>query len=822
MKRFRANNQPKQTKSFKGSNPFLPDENDLPDYLLHPTSNKAAKTKLKQANIKGYIDLSSTKLDSIPEEVFKPNTPIDGINWWLNVDITKIDASNNNLTENAFNDSVHDFRNIPYTKILSLSSNRFNIIPMSIYYLQNLIFFDISNNMITEIDENLFTNLSHLININFSGNKLKYFPRSIKYMTNLLELDISKNELMNIPDEFIYLKNLKKLNISYNKIQLIQMNLFSNLLSLEELYCNNNLITNMQSLNNYTIFNSIPNLKILNISYNQLQEYIIFKQIPNLEKINISYNKLKNILGLSSCPKLIEIDCSNNNIKQFPTDFFSVINLHSLNLNGNELNTLPGLIYLMDNLVQLNIEGNPMKQASNLKYVNNISQIKQFCQSKLSNEELQNMPENLKQNYFRKINNVNNNNNNQRNKNAEINKNSPLFNYIKNNSELVINNTELIEIPCNEILKSIPENFLTVIDLSGNQIEKGLDSFQNIIHLLNCLKILNLAKNNIKYFPLILLNLPSLEELNLSRNLLTNFPSEIINQNNTMNITQSLQILDLSNNKIEIFPLILGFFKNLRILNLTCNKIKEMNSLCNMRFDKLEKFLIDDNQISEIPSNVLFRSIPNVETFTISNNNLSDIPTDIFLLVFLTHINFYGNYIRKIQNEYLLNAEKIKNYLKKYHVYTDEQKYFEMEQEEKLRQKQLMKEKERLNKISPNYNSSGIQNYFNSNFNPTNFNKRKIVNDIFGSSNNNMNNNINNNIHLKNKKNINNINNENNQRNINDIFNLNKTKRSLEDINREIYEIESQMQSPGLQPHIKASLKKKFISLIRERANVNK
>ena len=34
MKRFRANNLQKQNKSFKGSNPFLPDENDLPDYLL--------------------------------------------------------------------------------------------------------------------------------------------------------------------------------------------------------------------------------------------------------------------------------------------------------------------------------------------------------------------------------------------------------------------------------------------------------------------------------------------------------------------------------------------------------------------------------------------------------------------------------------------------------------------------------------------------------------------------------------------------------------------------------------------------------------------
>ena len=813
MKRFR-NNPPK---SWKGSSPFLPDENDLPDYLLHPTSNKAAKTKLKQANIKGYIDLSNTKLDIIPEEVFKPNTSIDGVNWWLNVDITKIDASNNNLNEKAFNDTIHDFRNIPYVKILFLGNNKFNIIPISIYYLQNLIFFDISNNMITQIDEKLFANLSHLINLNLSGNKLNFFPSTIRYITNLQELDISKNELNNIPNELMYLKYLKKFNLSWNKIQLICPNIFGNLSALEELYCNNNLITNIQNINNYTVFDSIPNLKLLDISYNQLQQYIIFRQLPNLEKINLSNNKLQDIIGLSICDKLYEIDCSNNDIKQFPKDFLFIRNLHTLNIKGNELNNLPALIYLMDNLVQINIEGNPMRRVPNLKNAN-INLIKQYYQSKLTNEDIQNMPEHLRNNYYMKINN--NKSNNNINKITQLNRNSPLFNYIKNNCELVINNTELMEIPFNEIQNSIPENFLTSIDLSGNQIEQGLENFKNILYLLNNLKILSLAKNNINYFPIILLHLPSLEELNLSRNALTNFPSENMDRNNTMNITQSLQILDLSNNKIEIFPLILGFFKNLKILNLTCNKIKDINSLSNMRFENLEKFLIDDNQIGEIPQNILFKAIPNVETFTISNNNLRGIPTDIFLLVFLTNINFYGNYIKKIQNEYLLNADKIKDYLKKYHIHTDEQKYFEMEQQQKLRQKNLMKEKERLKKISPNYNSSGIQNYFDSNFNPNTFHKRKIVDDIFGSSNNNDYNN--NNINYRNKKNNNVINEVKQQGNINEILNVNKPKRNLEDINREIFEIESQMQSPGLQPHIKASLKKKFISLIRERANINK
>ena len=48
----------------------------------------------------------------------------------------------------------------------------------------------------------------------------------------------------------------------------------------------------------------------------------------------------------------------------------------------------------------------------------------------------------------------------------------------------------------------------------------------------------------------------------------------------------------------------------------------------------------------------------------------------------------------------------------------------------------------------------------------------------------------------------------------------NSTSEILDYMNK-VYEIESEMQSPGIQPHIKASLKKKFIGLIRERANLN-
>ena len=152
--------------------------------------------------------------------------------------------------------------------------------------------------------------------------------------------------------------------------------------------------------------------------------------------------------------------------------------LHSLNIKGNELNNLHPLICFMDNLVELNIEGNPFRQIPNIKSAN-LLQIKEYLQTKLSNEDIKNMPENLRYFYNRKKSGNNNTNNN----NLQINRNSPIFNYIKNNSELVITNTELMEIPFNDIQQNIPPNFLTAINLSSNQIESGLENFNNIIYI---------------------------------------------------------------------------------------------------------------------------------------------------------------------------------------------------------------------------------------------------------------------------------------------------------------------------------------------------
>ena len=785
---------------FRTNNLLLPNDNDdMKYYLMHQTINKALESKLKQSHIKGYIDLSNIGLDSLPDEIFKLNYSADGIKWWTNVDFTKIDLSYNNLSEKNSN----DFRNIPHARVLYLISNKFNSIPLYLYYLKDLVFLDMSNNRLTHIEDNFFWNLSGLKTLNLSGNFIKYIPRSIRYMRHLIELNLSKNDLTSIPNEFMYLKYLKKFDISWNKIQIIDPHIFNNLSYLEELYCNDNILTNLENINNYRVFDSILNLKILDLSHNQYQDFLVFNQLYKLEKLNISYNRLRNIFGLDICENLTEIDCSNNIFKEVPYCILLLKNLHTLYLQWNELNNLPTLFCLMDTLSVLRIEGNPMRDYPSLKYADTF-QIKQLLRFRLSEKDVYSIPQNLKYNYFNKINDVN----------ITISKNYPyihksISNYIKNDTELIIKNLGLREIPFDSIKYSIPENFLTAINFAENRIDKGLDKFRSIIHLLQNVKLIDLSRNNIRFFPVILLGLPFLEELYLSKNLMSYFPSKSLVENTPTSITQSLLVLDLSDNQLEEFPIIIEFFKKLKSLNLSGNNIKSIESLLYMRLEFLERFFLDNNRIEELPKNILFRAIPNVQSLTIANNYLTDIPTDITLLMFLVNIDFTGNYISKIPFECLINADQLKKYLKRDHIYSDEQKLFESKQEDKLRKSwEYFKEKERMFKTGPNYHRRVNQLFFNNfgNYNYNDINRSYYETNYYDKV-----------PFFSYYKKYGNLNKYKFSKYRTDSF-----ERDLADINDDIYEVESKMKNKRLDPYNKANLKKKFINLIMERADLYK
>lgn len=104
--------------------------------------------------------------------------------------------------------------------------------------MPNLLELYASHNQIIEIDPSI-GKLKNLRLLDLSANRLDSLPLEIFLLENLELLDVSLNKLVTIPSEIGSLKRLKTLNLSYNRIETLPFNLFL-LENLEQLYLENN------------------------------------------------------------------------------------------------------------------------------------------------------------------------------------------------------------------------------------------------------------------------------------------------------------------------------------------------------------------------------------------------------------------------------------------------------------------------------------------------------------------------------------------------------------------------------------------------------
>lgn len=149
--------------------------------------------------------------------------------------------------------------------------------------------------------------------INISCNhltNLEIFTSAINYTTKrqdeLVKIAIQVNESSaTINQIVIWLANgsyqeicssLEILHLSWNSLEIIDLNWFTKLPNLKELDLSNNLIKTI-------VWNKLPSLITLNLSHNRvstinLQD--IFHNYPSLEKLDVSSNWLKSFNGLDS------------------------------------------------------------------------------------------------------------------------------------------------------------------------------------------------------------------------------------------------------------------------------------------------------------------------------------------------------------------------------------------------------------------------------------------------------------------------------------------------------------------------------------------
>ena len=233
--------------------------------------------------------------------------------------------------------------------------------------------------------------------------------------------------------------------------------------------------------------------------------------------------------------------------------------------------------------------------------------------------------------------------------------------------------------------------------------------------------------------------------------------------------------------------------------------------------------------------NKLYKVIPKLKSFLCSNNNLRDIPSDICLLKNLNNINFYGNQIRRLRNDALTSASALIGYLRKIHVFDDEDKMNDANINNNINNNINVNnnfQQNQINNFGNNINNnrqkSGYKNmdmpsYHNTHgYDIQNQNQFKVRNNNYNYGNN-MSNQFNNNNYNQfgfnqqfqdNNFPPNYNNNYNN--NLNQGNNINM--RTLDDINRDIANLEEEMSIPTLPQYQKSALRKKYHSLLVERS----
>lgn len=295
------------------------------------------------------IKVSNNKFNFFPSEL------IAGLSRLQEVDLSK--NSLKSLEE-------FDFAGLPRLRKLNLADNQIETISETTFHnstqLQNvnlannnlerigertfqglnrLQYLDLENNNLTELPDLIFdrTRLKVLENINLAKNRFTVAPlKSLqKQYFFLSSVDLSSNQLTELPADDSILVNIKKLDLSFNRLSPSTVkNILSEPKTVRELNLAGTGIASVSSL-------ETPFLQKLNLSYNEIDavDEHVFDRATLVEELDLSHNKLRSLASLRAVwPKLNQVqlvDLSWNPIANIVQgDWDKLESLRSLRVNN--------------------------------------------------------------------------------------------------------------------------------------------------------------------------------------------------------------------------------------------------------------------------------------------------------------------------------------------------------------------------------------------------------------------------------------------------------------------------------------------------------
>uniref|UniRef100_A0A8C3E6X1 Leucine rich repeat containing G protein-coupled receptor 5 n=1 Tax=Corvus moneduloides TaxID=1196302 RepID=A0A8C3E6X1_CORMO len=295
--------------------------------------------------------LQSLRLDANHINYVPPNC-FNGL-----VSLRHLWLDDNSLTEIP----VQAFRSLPALQAMTLALNKIHYIPDYAFgNLSSLVVLHLHNNRIYSLGKKCFDGLHSLETLDLNYNGLDEFPTAIRTLTNLKELGFHSNNIKSIPER-AFVGNPSLITMTLNGAsQLTEFPDLTGTTSLESLTLTGAQITSLPK----SACDQLPNLQVLDLSYNLLEDLPCFTACKKLQKIDLHHNEIAEIKAdtFRQLAALRSLDLAWNKIKIIhPNAFSSLPSLIKLDVSSNLLSSFP--VTGLHGLTHLKLTGNHALQS---------------------------------------------------------------------------------------------------------------------------------------------------------------------------------------------------------------------------------------------------------------------------------------------------------------------------------------------------------------------------------------------------------------------------------------------------------------------------
>ncbi|XP_072051441.1 uncharacterized protein [Amphiura filiformis] len=543
------------------------------------------------------LELDDNNLASLPEGLFRNLTNVQKLYLFAN-SLAELHPSILHSTSKLL--------------LLHLSINELTTLPSELFSAtKHLELLSLAQNNLITLDESLFFGLWNLVGLYVEDNMFSVLPVLIFQNVSLVELDLSINKLVVLNGSYFDgMIHLRDLYLQENNLNYLSGNLFHGLGSLQYLLLHRNNLSHLTT----GLFHGLKNLQVLGLHANQLEslDADVFEGLEQLVELYLLENKLRSLPAeiFQDLVNLVQLDMSFNQLVMLEDNIFrNVLSLVRLTVHNNNLTMLPeNLLSNLTNLQQLHLSHNQIEALDVILFGESQEQLVWLA---LSNNQI-----------------------------AAV--HDDIFKGLVSVHQLDFNHNLLTTLP--EMLFQDMQN-LELLYLNNNELV-ALDT--RVFQGLSWLRLLALNDNDLRVLQAgLFASLINLRQLYLYGNHLVSLQSHVFYGLNNLK-----ELLMQNNSLYELPETVFQNLTNLKVLDMTDNEIGYLGAGIFGGLVDLRYLLLAHNDIKVVDDNLLEDTVK-LKYLELSHNRLDDVPRLVINLTGLEYVSLRNNPLFKVQQSSL-------------------------------------------------------------------------------------------------------------------------------------------------------------------------